>query len=546
MSRIEEQLVDLIARTVEETFQVHEDGLVMVEIPKNNQYGDYATNVAMRLAKIVHRSPRDLSGELAPRLEAAADWIESVTVDGPGFINFRLKKSSMAQVISRILKEGAAYGENTSGKGQRVLVEYVSANPTGDLHLGHARGAVWGDAITRLMRKSGYDVLREYYINDAGAQMDHLAESVYSRYAEVFGVDIPIPEDGYMGEDVRMIGHAIAEEEGDRWLYQEEGRLEHFRERGREKELAKLRRDLEDFRVSFDSWISEQWLYDHGKVDAAIEKMQAMGLTYEKDGALWFETTRWGDDKDRVVRKANGRLTYMTPDIANHLYKFERGYEKLVDLWGADHHGYIPRMKAAMQAFGYSPDALEVDIIQMVRLVENGEEVKMSKRTGNAVTIRELCEDIGVDAARYFFVNRAVDTHFDFDLGLARSQSNDNPIYYIQYAHARTAGVRRNAPEFHPQEEYTRLSEETEVDLLKMLSEFPDEVAQAAKLRAPNRIANYLQKLATFFHRYYGKVKVVDAADPELTNERLGLVMATAVVLENALDLLGISAPDEM
>lgn len=546
MSKVEEKLIQAIQEKLHALFGVDDPSLVMVEIPKNNSYGDYATNVAMRLAKILHRSPREIAMDLKGELEKETDLIASVSVDGPGFINFRIQTESLSAILNKIFQEGANYGKNTSGAGKRVLVEYVSANPTGNLHLGHARGAVWGDVVTRLLKASGYDCLREYYINDAGAQVLHLAQSLYARYAQHFGQEAEIPQDGYLGEDVKKIALQMAEEEGDLWLQQEEGRLAHFRKRGLEEELKKLQKDLEDFRVSFDSWISEQYLYDSGRVQAAIEALEKSGYTYQADGALWFRSSAFGDDKDRVLRKANGDLTYLTPDIANHLYKLERGYEKLVNLWGADHHGYIPRMQAALQAFGYPKDTLEVDIIQMVRLVENGEEVKMSKRTGNAVTIRELMEDIGVDAARYFFLNRAVDTHFDFDLGLARSKTTENPIYYIQYAHARSAGVKKNAPHFQKQEAYPLLSDRLEVDILKALAAFPNEVAQAAALRAPNRICNYLQQLAGFFHRYYGKIKIVDPDHPQETNERLALVEALSIVLENALGLLGISAPDQM
>lgn len=546
MSKLEEKLVSEIEASLKRLYELEKDPIVMVEIPKNNNYGDYATNIAMRLAGILKRAPRDISAEIKEDLEKESSIIESISIDGPGFINFRIKKENIASVISTILNENKDYGKNNSGQGKKVLLEYVSANPTGDLHLGHARGAVWGDSVSRLMKASGYDVLREYYINDAGSQVDNLTKSVFARYAEYFGRKVKIPKDGYMGQDVKDIGYQLAEEVGDSWLDREEGRDEFFRSRALAAEMNKLKKDLSDFRVEFDSWISEQSLYDMGKVAETLEKMKSMDLCYEKEEALWFKSTLWGDDKDRVLVKANGDLTYLTPDIANHLYKFERGYDKLVDFWGADHHGYITRMKAALQAFGYDKDDLEVDVIQMVRLVEDGIEVKMSKRTGNAVTIRELMEDIGVDAARYFFVSRAVDTHFDFDLGLARSKTNDNPIFYIQYAHARAAGILKNGRDIEDKGSYSLLDDVMEVDLLKAMAEFPAEVAQAADMRAPNRICNYLQKLAGYFHRYYGKVKVYDPENPELTKERLAMVKSLAIVLENALTLLGISAPDEM
>ena len=543
---IENQLRLVIHEVLKKLYGMDDPDSIIVEIPKNTDYGDYASPVAMQLAKSLHQPPRAIAEEMKGELLKHEDFIKTVEIAGPGFINFRLKTDSLAQVINKVLEKGSEYGKNQSGKSFPILLEYVSANPTGDLHLGHARGAVWGDALSRVLLACGYDVLREYYVNDAGAQMRNLALSVYSRYAECFGKDIPIPADGYMGEDVKEIGRRIAEEEGPIWLEKEEGRLEYFQKKGYEKELEKIKKDLEDFRVGFDSWISEQSLYDSGRVDQAIKDLESMNAVYEKDGALWLETTRWGDDKDRVLRKADGLLTYMTPDIANHLYKLQRGYKKMIDLWGADHHGYIPRMKAAMQAFGYDADVLEVDIIQMVHLVEDGKEVKMSKRTGNAVTIRELMEDVGVDAARYFFVSRAVDNQMDFDLNLARKKSNENPVYYIQYAHARTCGVLRNAPEFEKKESYTLVNTEKEMDLLKLLDLYPSLLVDAAEQRLPSKLANYLISLSSSFHSFYNAYKVIDPEDPALSNERLGLVLAVKQVLENALDLIGVSAPETM
>ncbi len=545
MSQVEGKLASLVSQALKELYSL-EDFKVNIEIPKNNQYGDYATTAAMQLAGKLHRNPREIAEEIKGKLEEDHDFIDTVEIAGPGFINFRVKKTSLAQVINRILEEGADYGHNEAGKGTHILVEYVSANPTGDLHLGHARGAVWGDCLCRLLKASGFDCLPEYYINDAGNQMINLGKSVYARYAEYFGEKVEIPEDGYMGEDVKNIGYELAEELGDEWLHKEEGRIDFFREQGRKRELDKIEKDLKDFRVHMESWISEKKLYESGRVDECVKEMTESGLTYEKDGALWFSSTKWGDDKDRVLVKADGALTYLTPDIANHIYKFERGYNKLVNLWGADHHGYIARMKAAMQAFGHEKDDLEIDIIQMVHLVEDGKEVKMSKRSGNAITIRELIEDIGVDAARYFFVSRAVESQLDFDLTLARKQTTENPVYYVQYAHSRACGVLRNAEGYEKKESYDLLTDEKEIDLLKMMNEFPDVVADAAITRSPNRICNYLQKFASLFHSYYGSCKMNDPEHKELSNERLAFVDAVRTVIANALELIGVSAPEKM
>lgn len=546
MNKIEQNLTSAIKECVTKLYGEVDDSLIMIEIPKDNTKGDYSTNIAMRLAKVAKKAPNIIAQEIVTELKETLKDADNVEIAGPGFINFWMKKTAIADVINLVLNQGEKYGENKSGNDLHILVEYVSANPTGDLHLGHARGAAWGDCICRLLNKSGYDCLREYYINDAGAQMINLGKSVYARYAEAFGKKVELPEDGYFGADVAEIGKSLAEELGDGWLNKEEGRIEFFKEKGREKELKKIENDLKYYGCEFDSWVSEQSLYDDGRVDKCIAQMEEMGLTFEEDGALWFKSTKWGDDKDRVLRKSDGTLTYLTPDIANHMYKFERGYTKLVNLWGADHHGYIPRMVAAIQAMGFGPNDLEVDIIQMVRLVDEGQEVKMSKRTGNAITIRELCDDIGVDAARYFFVSRAVDTHLDFDLGLARKKTSENPVYYAQYAHARMCSILRQAPEFKKEDSYNLLVSEKEIDLLKYIAEFTSVVADAAATRAPNKICNYVQKLAGYFHSFYGAHKIIDESNPELTNQRLGLLLATKQTLANALDLIGISAPEKM
>ena len=546
MNKIEQGLISSIEVAVQKLYdQTLEDGMIMIEIPKDSTKGDYSTNIAMRLTKLLRKNPQMIAQELVKELENTKG-VKSIEIAGPGFINFWMKSDSLGDVINTVVEEGTKYGHNNSGNGQKILVEYVSANPTGTLHLGHARGAAWGDCITRLLNASGYDCLREYYINDAGNQIHNLGLSLYARYAEQFGRTVELPEDGYHGPDVIEISKVVASEQGDKWLDKPEGWLEFFKTEGKRLELEKIKRDLNYYRVGFDSWISEQSLYDEGRVEKAITKMVDMGLTYEQEDALWFKTTEYGDDKDRVLRKSDGSLTYLTPDIANHEYKFERGYTKLVNLWGADHHGYICRMKAAMQALGHDKDALEVDIIQMVRLVENGQEVKMSKRTGNAITIRELCDDIGVDAARYFFVSRAVDTHLDFDLGLARKQTNENPVYYAQYAHARMCSILRQAPEFKKKDSYSLLVEEKEVALLKHINEFPGVVADAALTRSPNKICNYIQKLAAYFHSFYGAHKIIDDTNPALSNERLGLLIATKNTLASALDLIGIAAPEKM
>lgn len=546
---IEEKIVNVLKQIVKDIFQLEpEEGLVMIEIPKENSNGDYSTNLAMRLTKILKRRPQEIAAQIKEEAEKRLDIVDSIDIAGPGFINFWLKKDAMANIINTVIDQNEAYGSSDAGKGLKVLEEYVSANPTGPLHCGHARGACWGDSCVRIMRKAGYDVTREYYINDAGAQMLNLGKSLLGRYRELYGLDFTLPEDGYHGPDVIEIAKQIKEEYGDKYLnMKEEDAIEELREVGRTLELERIRKDLAYYGCEFDSWISEKWILSQGKVSDAVEKMKEMGLTYESEGALWFASSKYGDDKDRVLVKSDGYYTYLTPDIANHIHKFERGYDLLVNIWGADHHGYIPRMKAAMKALGYDPDHLQVDLCQMVRMIENGKEVKMSKRTGNAITLRELIDDIGLDCARYFFLSKALDTHLDFDLTLARTQSNDNPVYYAQYAYARICSVLRQAKApYRKKDSYSLLKDTKEVDLLKHISSFADVVADSAANRSPNKICNYVQKLATYFHSFYGACKINDPQNPELSNERLALCDATRITLKNALELLGVSAPESM
>ena len=401
------------------------------------------------------------------------------------------------------------------------------------------------------MEFSGWDVLREFYVNDAGNQIVMLGESLVSRYFEHFGKEYPLPENGYHAEDVKEIARQIAEKDGDKWLTADpKERLEYFMAEGKARELEKIDRDLKLYGVTMQSWMHETYFYENNRqrINECLDRMEAMGLTYEKDGALWFRSTDYGDDKDRVLRKSDGTLAYMTPDIANHVHKVERGYPMLVDLWGADHHSYVTRMQAALTALGYPKGTLTVDLIQMVRMVEDGKEVKMSKRTGNAITIRELCEDIGVDAARWFFASKDVSTHMDFDLKLARSKDNNNPVFYAQYAHARMCSVLRNPkiPAFHREDSYGRLTDEKELQLLKMISEFPAEVAADAAARKPNKMTDYIISLVKVFHSYYNSTKVNNPDDPELTNQRLGLITAAKITLRNAMNLIGVSAPESM
>lgn len=524
---------------------------VILEVPKAKENGDYSTNMAMQLARVAKKAPRAIAEELVAHFDRSKASIEKIEIAGPGFINFYMNNRYLTDLIATVITAGKKYGATTVGNNQKVQVEFVSANPTGDLHLGHARGAAVGDSLCNILAKAGYDVSREYYINDAGNQINNLALSVEARYFQALELEKDMPEDGYHGEDIIAIGKKLAEQFGTQYVQVEElERLSAFREYALKYELEKLKTDLEDFRVPFDVWYSETSLYQNGKIDTALEKLKHNGYIYEEDGATWFRSTDFGDDKDRVLIKQDGSYTYLTPDIAYHKDKLDRGFEKLINIWGADHHGYIPRMKAAIQALGYDRDTLEVEIIQLVHLYKDGEKMKMSKRTGKAVTMRDLVEEVGLDAVRYFFAMRSADTHLDFDLDLAVSQSNENPVYYAQYAHARICSILRQGVEqnisFTESVDYSLIEAEKEIDLLKKIGEFPLAIAEAAEKRMPHRITNYIFELASTFHSFYNAEKVLDSENIERTKARLALIKAVQVTLENALSLIGVSAPEKM
>ncbi|AKR38361.1 arginine--tRNA ligase [Bacillus cereus] len=524
---------------------------VVLESPKDKTNGDFSTNMAMQLARVAKKAPRMIAEELVANFDKAKASIEKIEIAGPGFINFYMDNSYLTDLIPTIVNAGEAYGETNTGKGEKVQVEFVSANPTGDLHLGHARGAAVGDTLCNLLAKAGYDVSREYYINDAGNQIHNLALSVEARYMQALGLDKEMPEDGYHGADIIGIGKRLAEEFGDRYAKADEKEsYEFYREYGLKYELAKLQKDLESFRVKFDVWFSETSLYKNGKIDQALAVLKEREEIFEEDGATWFRSMTYGDDKNRVLIKNDGSYTYLTPDIAYHRDKLERGFDKLINIWGADHHGYIPRMKAAIQALGYDKDTLEVEIIQMVQLYQNGEKMKMSKRTGKAVTLRELMEEVGVDAMRYFFAMRSGDSHLDFDMDLAVSKSNENPVYYAQYAHARVCSILRQGEELGlatgGDVNYKLVTSEKEVELLKKLGEFPAVVADAAQKRLPHRITNYAFELAATLHSFYNAEKVLNQDNVELSKARYELMKAVRTTLQNALAIVGVSAPEKM
>lgn len=521
-----------------------------LEIPKAKEFGDYSTNCAMQWARTAHKAPRMIAEAVVSHIDTPL--VSKAEIAGAGFINFFLTADTVYSELRNILAAGPSYGDLPKTQKDRFLVEYVSANPTGPLHIGHARGAAYGSALINLLRAAGYDVYSEYYVNDAGNQIDHLAESINARYLQLCGMDAEIPEDGYHGQDIVETAQHILDRDGKIYLdMPEEKRLETFKDIGLKEKLAALRKDLHDFNVDFDNWFSEKSLYPE-QAEAALKTLKDEDNLYEKDGALWLRTTKNGDDKDRVVIRTNGVPTYFCSDIAYVGNKIRRGYNKLIDIWGADHHGYIIRLKTAMKFLGYNPDDFEIMLLQMVTLLRDGEPVKMSKRTGQAVTLRELMDEVGTDAARYFFCARTLDSQMDFDIDLAKKQSSDNPVYYIQYANARIhslfqqakeAGVKWDAQ--FKDTDFTALQEECELDLIKKMENYRQLLAGAAAERAPQRVAKYAYELAALFHHFYRECRIL-GVDEKTTQARLGLITAVQYVLVHALNILGISAPEHM
>ncbi len=520
---------------------------VEVEVPREKSHGDYASNLAMVMAGKLGENPRRLAESLTDNLEL--EILEKVEIAGPGFINLTLSKSWLFEALDKILEAGRDYGRTNQGKGKRVQLEFVSTNPTGPLHVGHSRGAVVGDVVARIMAWAGYDVYREYYINDAGNQIDLLGESAYLRYQELFGQEINMPENSYRGEYIIEIARELKKHYGSELLEKPDGEASEIaREFALEEMLELIRQDLKKFGIIFDNWFSERTLHENNKIQKVTAELKDKGYVYEKDEALWFKSTEFGDDKDRVVIKSDGSPTYLAADIAYHKNKMERGFEHLINVWGADHHGYIERMKAVMEALGYKRDALEIIIVQIVTLLREGKKVPMSKRSGEFVTMREVLEEVGRDAARYFYSMRSTDSHFDFDLELAKKQSTENPVYYIQYAHARIMSIQDNAGELLKDREKgdaSLLKTEEETELLKLLARYPEELKIAAERRACHLVAAYAHELAGAFHVFYNKCRVI-TEDRELSLARLKLVEAARIVLRNVLEVIGVSAPEQM
>lgn len=524
----------------------------VLEEPREKEHGDLATNLAMVLAKQAKRSPRDIATILIKHLDTTGTWIESSEIAGAGFINFRLNPSWLTDVINEVVEAGERYGQVDIGKGQKIQVEFVSANPTGLLHMGNARGAALGDSLASLLSMAGYEVSREFYINDTGNQIHNFALSLESRYLQLLGQDCPFPEGGYHGEDLIETVKGLIAKVGDKYLSVDPGLRREFLVRyGLEEKMQDIRETLEDFGVKYDVWFNEQSLHDSGAVKSTLEELEKKGFIYDKEGALWLKSTLFGDEKDEVVIRSNGTPTYFAADIAYHRNKFERGFTRVINIWGADHHGHVARLKGAMSAFGYDKDNLQVILMQLVRLIRNGEVVKMSKRSGQYITLRELMDEVGKDAARFFFSLRDPDSAVDFDLDLAKAQSSDNPVYYVQYAHARMCSILRQAEELGvignlPSEaDFKLLSSTEERDLLKKMADLPSEVIIAARLMEPHRLARYVLDLAALFHTFYNSQRVL-VDDENLRRVRLSLVGAVKQIISNVLGILGVSAPERM
>ena len=547
---------------------------VVLEKPKQAGHGDYACSVALQLARSLKRAPREIAARLVAALPASP-YVERAEVAGAGFINLFLKRPFKQQVVNRILEAGTGYGTGARGQRKKVQVEFVSANPTGPLHVGHGRGAAYGASLANVLAASGFDVAREFYVNDFGRQMDILALSTWLRYLELCGETVPFPVNAYQGGYVRSMAAAIRSEHGARFRQgagtftsalsepDEELRLDAMIEAAKrvlgtdyevihcfalEVQLADCRSDLAEFGVTFDQWYSERSLYDSGRVERALKRLEERGHVYEQDGAKWFRSSSYSDEKDRVVRRENGQYTYFASDIAYHLDKFERGFDIAIDVWGADHHGYMARVKGALVALGFDPQRLTIALVQFAVLYRGGERVSMSTRAGEFVTLRELRREVGNDAARFFYVLRKSDQHLDFDLDLAKSQSTENPVYYVQYAHARVCSVLEQwggNPSELAGADVTALVSDHETALLTRLLEYPDAVENAARDHAPHLVAFYLRELAAEFHSYYNATRLL-VEDENVKRARLALAASVRQVLRNGLALLGVSAPDSM
>ncbi|MFN4131828.1 MAG: arginine--tRNA ligase [Caldimicrobium sp.] len=545
--RIREKIRKILKEKFPEVWQIPFE----VEKPKNKNFGDYSTNLALVLQGILRIEARELGKDIINNLKNDA-FFKKIEIAGPGFINFWINPHFYRENLKEILRQGSSYGTLDIGKGERVILEFVSANPTGPLHIGHGRGAAYGDALARILKKAGYEVYKEYYINDRGTQMEILGASVYLRAKEISGVSINFPDDYYQGEYIYDIAKEALKIYPDLLKKEEKEAIELCRELAINMILEDIKNDLENFRVFYDNWYSERDLYKKGLVEECLTLLKGKGLVYEKDGALWFRSSQFGDEKDRVVRKASGEWTYFASDISYHYEKFiKRKFDLGINLWGADHHGYVARLKGALKAINLDPEKLKIILIQMVNLLEEGKLKSMSTRKAEYVELKELVKEVGVDAVRFIFLSRSADSSLDFDVELAKKQSQENPVYYVQYAHARIcslmdkARLKGIALDKLEEREFSFLVEEEEMELLKKLGEFSDEIEISALQLAPYKLVYYLLELASLFHEYYNKFRIV-GEDENITLDRLALCKGCQIILKEALELLGISSPEKM
>lgn len=514
---------------------------IIIETPKDNKNGDYSTNIALMLTKQLKDNPINIATTIKDEIKD--EIIEKVEIAPPGFINIYLNKKTLLNEINKIIEENKNYGKSNIGKNKKINIEYVSANPTGTLHIGHGRGAAYGDNLSRIMKYCGYDVTREYYINDAGNQMNNLGISIKERYKEICGLECNLPEDGYHGKEIITIAKKIYDTYKDSKLSED---IAYFRKEGLDILLEEIKKDLDRFRVNFDVFTSEQSLYDKGEVEKVLNTFQKNNHCYIEEDALWLNTSKYGDEKDRVIVKKDGNYTYLLPDIAYHVNKIERGYQQLIDVLGADHHGYINRLKGALEMLGHNSEMLDIEILQMVRLLRDGEEIKISKRTGKTITLNDLIDEVGINATRYFFASKSLDTQMDFDLGLAVKNSNENPVYYIEYANARISKILNNYQHnIDIKDSYNTITEDIAYNIINKLIRFEDTVISASNKKQPHIICNYAYELASLFHSYYGEYKFI-TEDKEYTEERILLLKAIKIVINNSLNLIGIIPREEM
>ena len=547
IKEILQNIKDELTNNIKELGYYTENLEVVLEIPKDKENGDYATNVAMRLARVARKAPMVIAGEIIEKFNKEKTHVSSVVAAGSGFINFTLDIDYLLQVVLLINKEQENYGKVNYGNGKKVLLEFVSANPTGYLHLGHGRGAAYGDSLANVMNKAGFKVDKEHYVNDAGNQITNMALSVYERYKELYGLPIDFKEDYYHGKEIITIAEMIKDEFGDKFLNDFD--INFFKEYGTKVLLGNLKKDLERFNVTFDNWFSEKSLYATNAVEKTLKTLHDGDFTYIKDDATWLKTSNYTDEKDRVIVKSDGSYTYLLPDIAYHANKLSRGYDHLIDVLGADHHGYIDRLKAAVSMVGGDSNLIDVEILQMVRVMEDGIEVKMSKRSGKAITLIDLIDEVGSDALRYFYVSKALNTQMDLDLGLMKKKSNENPVFYAQYAHARICSIFKTIEakgyQFKETTSFENINKDATKNLCLTLLKYPMVVEEAASKRLVHKVTHYIDELAYALHSYYNNEKVV-SDDMNQTFEKATVLKAVSIVLKDALALMGISAPTQM